>query len=295
MTRIDEGKTLPILILILLSIIWGSSFILIKKGLDSFSPLQVGTLRVVFAAAILLPLAFKNLKVVFKEHWKLIFLFGLISNLIPGVLFALAETGLSSSLTGVLNSVTPIFTMLIGALVFNSLFNKGQIIGLIIGFAGSVTISFVGSEGGIGTFNYFALFVIFSAMLYGLTSNMVKVYFFNIHPAVLTSLALFSVAPFALTYIIFSDFTQILSNSTGGWESLFYIFILGAVGTAFALIFFNKLIQITSPVFASSVTYLIPIIAVFWGIIDGETLYPLHFLGMILIMSGVYFVNKFKG
>ena len=185
--------------------------------------------------------------------------------------------------------------MLIGALVFNSLFNKGQIIGLIIGFAGSVTISFVGSqEGGIGTFNYFALFVIFSAMLYGLTSNMVKVYFFNIHPAVLTSLALFSVTPFALTYIIFSDFTQILSNSTGGWESLFYIFILGAVGTAFALIFFNKLIQITSPVFASSVTYLIPIIAVFWGIIDGETLYPLHFLGMILILSGVYYVNKFK-
>ena len=294
MTKIDEGKTLPILILILLSIIWGSSFILIKKGLESFSPLQVGTLRVVFAAAVLLPLAFKNLTVVFKEHWKLIFFFGLISNLIPGVLFALAETGLSSSLTGVLNSVTPIFTLLIGVLVFNSLFDKRQIFGLIIGFAGSVTIAFVGSEGGIGTFNYFALFVIISAMLYGLTSNMVKVYFFNIHPAVLTSLALFSVAPFALTYIIFSDFIQILSNSTGSWESLFYIFILGAVGTAFALIFFNKLIQITSPVFASSVTYLIPIIAVFWGIIDGETLYPLHFLGMILILAGVYFVNKFK-
>ena len=201
---------------------------------------------------------------------------------------------LSSSLAGILNSLTPIFTLLAGIIIFNTNVRKQQYVGIVIGFAGSITLSFVGSGGSLGSFNYFALFIIVATILYGISTNMIKVYFSKINPAVLTSLAIFSVTPLAVIYLLSSDFIFRLSNTEGAWISLGYLFLLGAVGTAFALILFNKLIQITSAVLASTVTYLIPVTAVVWGIIDGEELYILHFVGMILIITGVFVINKFR-
>lgn len=292
--KIAESKSYPILILLLLSFIWGSSFILIKRGLDVFSALQVGTIRVSFAFILLLPFALKYLKSVFRLQWKQIIIYGLSANLIPAILFATAETGLSSSLTGILNSLTPMFTLIIGAIFFGISIHKEQTIGLAAGFAGSILLSFVGSGGEFGSFNFYALFVIAATICYGLSSNIVWKYFRQIDPLALTALAFFSIGGASLIYLFSSDFIYRMQYFDGAWTSLFYLFILSALGTAFALILFNRLIQITSAVFASTVTYLMPITAVVWGIIDGEELYAPHFAGMALIIVGVYIVNRYK-
>ena len=294
LTNLKESKSLPVFILIILSLIWGSSFILIKRGLDAFSPVQVGAIRVTFACLVMLPIAVKHLRTVYKYHWKKILTLGFIANLMPAILFAAAETGLSSSLTGILNSLTPIFTIIIGTMFFKVPMSSKQTIGLVVGFTGSILLSFIGSSGELGTFNYFALFVILATLFYGISANMVKTYFLNINSVILTSLAMFSIGPFGIVYLLTTDFVYKLETLDGAWASLGYLFILGAVGTAFALVLFNKLIQITSAVFASTVTYLIPIAAVVWGLIDGESLFLMHFVGMALIILGVYIVNKNK-
>lgn len=294
MNKLKESKSLPVFILILLALIWGSSFILIKRGLDSFTAVQVGTIRVSFAFLVMLPIAVKYLRTVYKYNWKKILTLGFVANLMPAILFAAAETGLSSSLAGILNSLSPIFTIIIGTLFFKVPMNNKQIGGLVIGLAGSIALSFIGSGGQLGSFNYYALFVILATLFYGISGNMVKAYFSNISSVTLTSLAMFSIGPFGIMYLLTTDFVFKLQTLDGAWASLGYLFILGAVGTAFALVLFNKLIQITSAVFASTVTYLIPIAAVIWGIIDGESLFLLHFAGMALIIAGVYLVNKNK-
>lgn len=288
---VKTGTIKNILTLIFLALIWGSSFILIKKGLLTFSPDHVGNLRIAFAYIVLLPVALKYLKKYFREYWWKFLLLGLISNLIPAILFALAETGLSSSVTGILNSLTPIFTLLVGGLFFSITFEKRKIIGLTLGLAGSVILTFVGSSGGFGNFNYYVLYVLVATICYGFGANMVKNFFPKINSLIFTSLAVFFVGPLSIIYLIATD-AYLSMGHEYAYYSLFYIFILGSVGTATALVIFNKLIQNTTAVFASTVTYLIPVAAVMWGIFDGESLYPAHAAGTLFIISGVYFVNK---
>lgn len=292
--KYSEHKLYPIIILAFLSLVWGSSFILIKKGLIAFDPLQVGTIRIMFASLVLLPFAIKNISSHFKKDWKKFLLIGLIGNFTPAILFAYAETGITSSLAGILNALTPMFTLILGAMFFATKINKRQSTGLLIGFGGSVALSFIGSDGGLGSFNYYAAIVIVATLCYGININLLKKWFPRLSSLILTSLAMFSIGPIAVIYLLSTDFVSIVTNNDAALLSLFYLFLLGAVGTSFALVLFNKIIQITTPVFASTVTYLIPIAAVMWGIIDDEVLYPIHFVGMVMIISGVYIVNKNK-
>lgn len=289
-----NSPALPYLILTFLSVVWGSSFILIKRGLVAFDALQVGTLRITFASLVILPIALRYLKSVYKHNWKRFLALGLVANFLPAILFAAAETELKSSLAGILNSLTPMMTMLIGAAAFKTPMNKNQILGLAVGLIGSATLIFVDSEGGFGKLNYFALFVLAATVCYGTGANMVKNFFVSINPVVLTSLAMFSIGPISIIYLFSTDFLQIMAVSPGAWSSFGYLFILGALNTAFAVILFNKLIQLTTAVFSSTVTYLMPIVAVIWGIVDGEALFVLHFVGMALIIAGVYLVNRYK-
>ena len=217
---------------------------------------------------------------------------GIIANLIPAILFAAAETGLSSSMTGVFNAITPLMTLIIGSLIYKNIIHKKQTVGLIIAFAGSLMLSFVGSTGKLDSFNTYSLYVIAATICYGLGLNMVRTHFLKIRSIALSALTMFSIGPIALIYLLCTDFFYRLNNVENAWESLGYIFLLGAVGTGFALILFNRLIQSTSAVIASSVTYLIPIVAVLWGIADGEPFFMLHIVAMILITLGVFFVNK---
>ena len=293
-SKFNSGTPLVVIILTVLSLIWGSSFILIKKGLIAFAPGQVGCLRMIMAFLVLFPLAARNLKGVTKEEWKWIFIVGTFSNFLPAMLFAKAETGLDSGITGILNSMTPMFTFVLGLLFFGTQYKKMQFVGLIIGLAGSVWLSMVGNGGELGSINYYALYVLLATIFYGWTGNILKAHLSHIRSVLITGYATFSILPFAVGYLLSTDFFDVMANHPYAWQSLGYIFILGAVGTAFALALFNKLIQVTTAVIASSSTYTIPIVAVMWGFVDGESFFPLHLVGMALIIVGVFIVNKFK-
>lgn len=292
--KLRSSNFYPIFLLIFLSFIWGSSFILIKKGLLAYSPIQVGTLRIVLASIVLLPIALKNINTTFKQNWKKLMGLGLIANLIPAILFAIAETNLSSSLTGMLNSLTPVFTIIVGVMFFSTKLNLPIAIGLALGLTGSLILSIVNSDGSIGEFNIYALFVVVATILYGLSGNLIKQFVNKFEPITLVSLTMLMVSPLALIALFSTNFIEVSFNHPDAFISFTSIFILGSIGTAYALGLFNRLIHKTSAVFASSVTYLIPIAAVGWGILDNETLFPLHFIGIGIILIGIVLINKYK-
>ena len=287
-------KYLPIIIFIALSITWGSSFILMKRGLEVYSPTQVGALRIIFAFLFMLPWGFKALSSVPRESLKYMAVVGLAGNLIPAFLFATAQTELTSSLTGILNGLTPLFTFLFGLLIFKNTFKAGQAVGLAIAFLGTLGLSFIGSTGTLDAMNEYVLLVVLATVCYAISSNVIKAKLNEIKALHITAVALTLVGPFAIGYLFFTDFTQILQTNAKAWEGLGYLATLGIVGTAIALIFFNRLIQMTSAVFATAVTYIIPIVAVGWGVWDGEQIFALHYVGMALIILGIYLVNKWK-
>ena len=184
--------------------------------------------------------------------------------------------------------------MIVGIIAFSTRIKKIQILGLSVGLAGSIMVTIIGEKGSIGSFNLFAIYVIIATICYGIGGNLIKTYLSHINSVILTSLTMIGIGPIALGYLLTTDFFTRLNTVEGAWESLGFIFLLGAIGTALALILFNRLIQLTTALAASSVTYLIPLVAVMWGIIDGENLFPLHFAGMFLIIIGVYITNRYK-
>lgn len=282
-------------LLILLALIWGSSFILIKKGLVVYSPGEVGALRIIWATVVLLPLSIPKLAGLNKRQWKWLFVSGMTGSFVPAFLFAKAQTQLSSSLTGIMNALTPIFVLLVGISLFGNKLKSRDLVGIILGFGGTAILIFAGSEGHVGDINYYALFVIAATLCYGLNLNIIKHYFVVLKPVAITSISLVLVAPLAAVYLFTATgFATKVSEADGAWLALFYIGILGVAGTAFALILFNKLVKMTSPVFTSMVTYLIPIVAVIWGLLDGEILYGWHFVGMAAVIVGVMFANRKK-
>lgn len=279
-------------LLIILALIWGSSFILIKKGLEVFSPAQVGTLRISFAFLFLLPVAVKNVWKVPKGKWKIIFITGLIGNFIPAILFAVAVSNLQSSLAGILNALVPLFTFLIAVFFFKFKITLLQVAGLFTGLIGSLGLSLVNSKGGLGNMNIYALLIVVATVCYALNLNLIKEYLSGMNSIVITSLSMLSVGPLALIYLFTGDFLDVLRNSNGALEALGYLSLLGIFGTAIGLILYTRLVFSTNAVFASSVTYLIPIVAIFWGIIDNEKIFILHLAGMVMILIGIYLVNK---
>jgi drug/metabolite transporter (DMT)-like permease len=282
------------LLLIILAIIWGSSFILIKRGLVGLSPQMVGSLRIVAASLFLLPFAIVRIKRVSKEHWKFLSSIGFLGSLIPSFLFAIAQTRLDSAVTGVLNGMTPIFTVLVGLLIYKQRQKANIFIGIAIGFIGAMMLSLAGSSGNL-TFNAYVLFVVAATVCYGLNLNIIKYHLGKLQPLTVTSISLLITGPVALIHLgFFTDFFSQLSSSSDVQIAAGYVVLLGILGTAIALILFNQLVQITEPVFASSVTYLIPIVAVVWGVLDKEVLLPMHYIGMVTIVVGVYITNRIR-
>lgn len=294
MTQQEREKSwLPWALLIGLSLVWGSSFILIKKGLVVFSGGEVGAIRVMAACLFLLPIAIPRLGSINKRHWKLLFLCGLLGNFFPAFLFAIAETQLTSALTGILNALTPLFVLLVGLLFFkqNMAFNTG--IGLTIGLAGTIYLVFTGSSDTLGSVNYYVVYVLLATLCYGINLNILKYYLHDLSAKEITSISLLLVGPIGIIYLFSAtDFTMKLAMYDGAWEAFFYVVILGVVGTAIALLFFNRLVKITSPVFTSFVTYLIPIVAVAWGILNNEVVRASHYIGMVVIIAGIFIAGR---
>jgi drug/metabolite transporter (DMT)-like permease len=279
--------------LILLSIIWGSSYILIKKTLIGISPLQLGSLRVIFTTMVLFILGFSSLKKIPKDKWKWIILTGYIGSFFPSFFFAFAQTEIDSGVAAILNSLTPLATLIIGVVFYKFIIDSKQILGVIIGLFGSFLLIYEGSTINPDQNFLFVGFIITSSVCYATSVNMLKAHLQDV-PAISIALGNFlCILPPALIILFYSGFMNInVIESPKVQNALFYIIVLSVFGSAFAKILFNKFVQIASPVFASSVTYTLPVVAVMWGLLDGETINFRQILATIVILIGVYFANR---
>jgi drug/metabolite transporter (DMT)-like permease len=289
----ENRKTTSILLLIVLTLIWGTSFILMKRGLRIFTAGEVGAIRVIAATIFLLPFAATRLKELQGAQYTRLFFSGLMGIFFPAFLFATAQTRMDSAITGILNSLTPMFTLVIGVMLFKQQFRIRSVIGIIIGLAGTALLIMSRTGGQIGGVNLYALFVIAACICYGINVNFVKTKLGDLNAMTITSVALMLICPLAIIYLLgFSDFTSRVSATPGAMTALGYLTLLGLMSTSVATILFTRLIKISTPLFASSITYLIPIVAVMWGLLDGEQLATGHFVGMAAIIGGVYLANK---
>lgn len=290
-----ESKNNPVvswIILLVLVLVWGSSFILIKKSLSYFSASEVGLLRVVITFLFLLPFSFKKIKTINRHMMLLLILSGVVGSLVPALLFAFAQTHLDSGLAGTLNALTPLFTLILGALFFGFRTRWYNKTGVFIGLAGATGLIYASSSGTFTINSGYALLVIGATLCYAFNVNFIKVYLKDLDSLTITVFTFFYIGfPTSLYVIFFSDIPEKLISTPGTFAGIGYLSILAVAGTGLALIAFNKLIKISSPVFASSVTYMIPVVAIIWGVIDGEVFKPAYFLWFFLIVTGLLLVN----
>ncbi|WP_231583498.1 DMT family transporter [Rufibacter radiotolerans] len=277
-----------------LSLIWGTSFILIKKGLAVFSSDELGAIRITIAMLALLPFALRGLKAPKAGQWKFLVISGLIGNLIPAFLFAYAETQLASGLAGVLNSLTALFTLIIGAVFFQQRITLLRVLGILIGIGGTAVLIFSGSAQETSSNSFYGLYVVLATLLYGGSLNIIKHCLAGIKPLTMASLSLLTVGPLAFGYLLTTPAFEKLATQPQAWEALGYITLLAVFSTAIGLVFYNKLIHMTNTLFASTSTYLMPIVALGWGLADGESIYLMHYMGMAVILAGVLLVNRAK-
>ena len=273
--------------LLLLSLIWGSSFILIKKGLVGLTAFQLGSLRIIFAALFLLVIGFRSLVKIPHHQWKYIALTSLFGTFIPAYLFAIAQTQIDSSISSILNSLTPLNTLLIGVLFFRLDFRRNQIFGVLIGLVGSALLIWNGAVHHPNQNYYYAFLVLIASICYATNVNLIKKYLSDLPPLSITT-GNFLVLLFPALAVLYSTDFSAMTYGAEVQESVLYILILGVLGTGIANIIFFKLIQISSPVFATSVTYLIPVVAFFWGMLDQELLTPVQLFGAFIVLVGVY-------
>lgn len=280
-------------ILFLLALIWGSSFILMKRGLEVYSDMQVAALRLFIAFLSLSPFLYSALHKLKKKHILPVIISGFVGNGIPAFLFTKAQTTLESSFVGILNSLTPIFTLLLGIYFFKTKPTKKNILGVILGFLGAVLLYF--SEiSEFYTLNIGVLLVVIACLFYGTSVNVIRKYLGEMNYIHISAISFFFVGPFAGYYIFTTDFLHITTTSNKAFSALGYITILAVLGTSFSVVVFNKLIKDTSAIFATSVTYLIPIVAILWGVFEKEQIKDEHYMGVCIILSGLYLVNKKK-
>lgn len=281
------------LYLFILSIIWGSSFILIKKSLIGLTPYQLGALRTIITGLFLFAVGFKSLRTINKKDWKWLIVSGLLGSFIPAFLFAVAETEIDSAVASILNSLTPLNTILFGVTIFKIANTKRQVLGVIIGFIGTALLVLKSADLNPNQNYLYAGFVLVATVCYALNVNIIKHYLQHIKPLTIATgnyAAIFIPAVFILC---FTDFFSEATFSNPEFKmAMVYITILSFFGTALAKVLFNKLIQMSTAVFASSVTYLITVVALFWGVLDGEDFSFMQILASLLILIGVYLSQK---
>ena len=280
--------------LIILSVIWGSSYILIKKGLTGLTPVQLGSLRVIITTLLIAPIGYNKIKHIPKNKMKWVAISAFVGSFFPAYLFAFAETEISSSVTAVMVSLTPLFTLLISVIIFGEELLKKQVIGVIIGFLGIVVL--INNELLSSSFNIlYVMFIVLAAFCYAVNANLLKYKLPNIPALGIVFMSfLFMFIP-AFIVLFFSDFP--FSDFTSNpliLESIVYIVILALFGTAVAKVMYITLLAISTPVFSVSTTYLMPVVAIFWGLLDGEEFKLTQFIGTSIILLGVYLVTKKK-
>jgi drug/metabolite transporter (DMT)-like permease len=291
-----KNETKAWLMLIGLSLVWGSSFILMEKSMhpekeiNAFTPYQVGSLRILIASLVLLPVALKNLSKFTKKNIPLFIIVGLAGNFIPSFLFPIAETGIQSSLAGLLNMGTSLFIVILSIFFFKSKITTIQLLGFLTGSIGLVLI--VSNQIDLGENSLSHSMIALSATLfYAISLSVIKFKLQHEKPLVITSLAFFSMLiPAIIACFVTNSFGVLTKPEV--IKGLPYLATLSIIGTALAVLVFNYLIVISTPLFASSVTYVIPVVALFFGVIDGEKFELTNIFWMVLIFTGVYLMGR---
>ena len=278
--------------LIALSLIWGSSFILIKKALIGLEASQLGSLRIIFSSVFIFFIAWKKIFTIKKIEWKWITLSAFLGSFFPAFLFAFAEKEIDSSVASIINSIVPLNTLILGMIIFKIQSTKRQIVGVLLGFFGTYLLISSGLQlNPDQNYNYAGL-VILCSFLYALNVNIIKKYLQHLSALTITVGHFTAIIIPAVLVFLFSDFDFYSLEKEEVKISIFYVFILALFGTALAKIIFNKLIKISSPVFASSVTYSMLIVSIFWGIVDGEKFSIYQLIATFIIVFGVILTNK---
>ena len=279
-------------ILLILSIIWGSSFILMKKSLINFSYLEVAFFRLVIAFFVLSPFLISSLKNMKTIYIIPILIVSIIGTLIPAMLFAFAQIYLDSANTGMLNALTPIFTFIIGLSFFKKKWNYNAISGIIIGLIGSYILLMPSNQNIINT--KYSLIVILATICYAISINTIRDKLKLLKPLDIAVISSFFSFLIPITFFLNQGITVTIEKIYANLFSFFYLIILGVICTSFAIVLFNYLIKKTSAVFGSSTTYLIPVFAIIWGVIDNEIIENHEIIGIIIILVGVLVMNYKK-
>ena len=280
--------------LAILSLIWGSSFILIKKGLVGLNSVQLASLRMIFAASVIYIYSYNSIKKIPKKSWKWIVITAYLGTFFPVYLISYGQTEIESGLASIITTVTPINTLIIGIIFFSLTFSIKQLLGLFIGLVGAVLLLYEASETNLNSNIYFSFFIYLTTVGYAASVNLIKKYLTNIPPEAVTAGIFLSISPPAIIVLYFSDFTDLNFQDPIILKSIFFVLVLGVFGSAIAQTLFNKFVKISSPIFASAVTYTMPVVAIFWALIDGEILSIMQFFATAIILIGVYLVNKRK-
>jgi len=278
--------------LIILSCVWGSSFILIKRGLVGLTDYQLGSLRIVLTSLFLFSVGFRSIRQIEKKHWMWVAISGLVSSFFPPFLFAMAQNHIDSAVASILNSLTPLATVVIGVLLFKIMSNRRQIWGVLIGLVGTLLLILVGADFNPDQNYWYSGLIIIATIGYALNVNIIKKHLSDISALAVTTGNFIVIFLPALVILYLTGFFETIMESKEMQLSFVYVAILSLVGTAVAKVIFNKLVQIASPVFASSVTYIMPIVAVMWGVFDGEKFGILQVMAAAIILLGVYLSNK---
>ena len=287
-------KINQVLILCVLGIIWGSSFILMKKALTTYSPIEITLYRIFIVFLVFFPLGIKSFFKIKKKTGFVLLLSAIIGSVIPYFLFIKAQTKIDSSLNGILNSITPLFTLLFGVIIFKQKTNFRAVIGVLVGLIGATSLILLSTVGDIFSSSIlYALFPVLGSACYALNINIIKTYLQDIAALKITSWSFIFIGPIAGLLLFFqTGFTNNLINNDPNYLNFIFINILGILGSGLAFWVFNLLIKETSSVFASSVTYLIPIVAIFWGVIDGESFGIVQFYLCLVIFCGIYLIKS---
>ena len=290
-------KINQIFTLCILGLIWGSSFILMKRGLQSYPPLEITLYRIFIVFLVFAPIGIKDFFKLQKKTGLILLLSAIIGSVIPYFLFIKAQTKIDSSLNGILNSITPLFTLVFGVILFKQKINLKALSGVLLGLIGASGLIII-SNGNNTTFSrdyFYAILPLIGSACYALNINLIKNYLHDIPALKITSWSFIFIGPIAgIILLFYTDFTTHLINDDLNYLNFLYINILGILGSGFAFWLFNLLIKETSSVFASSVTYLIPIVAIFWGVFDGEIFSLLQGLLCIVIFCGIYLIKSKK-
>ena len=278
-------------LMIILSLLWGSSFLLLSKSLTVFSPHDVNGLRMIFAALVLSFYFFPNIKKIPKDRWIYILLSGYLGFLVPFLLIAIGQTHVKSSMTGVLMSLNPALTLVFAVLFFKTKLKITQAIGVLIGLAGCMMVSFIGPQGGFGDFNYFTLYIVMAMILFSTSVNVVKEKLSDIDAVLVVAASMVVIAPVCITFLLFSDFTTIMKSHPDAWEYLGYTAILGVIATGIPYVMYYKVIMLSNVVFASTANYYTALVALVLGIFFGNPIYPMDYVAIALIMTGVLIVG----